>query len=221
VPKKVVHKKSRRAVASTIETAADIQAGARALRRLCPVMRRVHDLVGDPPLRRNAVGFVGLAQVVVSQQLSAASATAIWKRTEVAVNPFEAETLLALDDAVLRTAGLSRGKVKTLRAVAVALNSGALRFDEAVAADELRQALLAISGIGPWTADIYALFCRGDADGFAAGDLALQIAAQRAFDLESRPNARELEEIAERWRPWRGVAARLLWSFYVHRAPSA
>lgn len=221
MPKKIVHKKTRRIAVSRIETADDIRAGARALRKLCPVIRRVHDLVGDPPLRRNASGFVGLAQVVVSQQLSTASAGAIWNRTAVVVDPFDAKTLLAVDDAILRTAGLSRGKVKTLRAVAAAQVSGALSFDEQIAADELREALLAISGIGPWTADIYAMFCLGEADGFAAGDLALQLAAQRAFGLEGRPNVRELEEIAERWRPWRGVAARLLWSFYAHREPKA
>jgi DNA-3-methyladenine glycosylase II len=222
VPRKIVHtKKQRVAAVSTIETADDIRDGARALRKLCPVIRRVHDLVGDPPLRRSASGFIGLAEVVVSQQLSGASAAAIWKRTAAAVDPFDAETLLLTDDASLRTAGLSRGKIRTLRAAAEAQVSGALRFDEAIDVDELREALLAISGIGPWTADIYAMFCLGAADGFASGDLALQIAAQRAFAMEGRPSARELEEIAERWRPWRGVAARLLWSFYVHREPSA
>ena len=198
-----------------IETVADIRAGARALRKLCPVMRRVHDLVGDPPLRRNADGFVGLAQVVVSQQLSAASAGAIWKRTALVVDPFDAPTLLAQDIGMLRAAGLSQGKAATLRAAAEAVVSGALVFEARDAA--LREMLLNIRGIGPWTADIYTLFCLGDADGFASGDLALQVAVQRAFRLDGRPTAIELAEIAERWRPWRGVAARLLWSFYAHR----
>jgi DNA-3-methyladenine glycosylase II len=202
-----------------IESEDDIRAGVAALRRRCPTMKRVHGLVGDPPLRRHEAGFVGLAKVVVGQQLSIASASAIWKRTAVAVDPFDASTLLALDDATLRGAGLSRGKMRTLRALAEALNSGALDFDARLSAEELREALLAITGIGPWTADIYAMFCLGDADGFAPGDLALQIAVQRAFELDERPSARQLEEMAERWRPWRGVAARLLWSFYAHRDP--
>ncbi len=202
-----------------IETAADIRAGAAALRKLCPVMRRVHDLVGDPPLRRHTSGFVGLAQVVVSQQLSIASAGAIWKRTAIVVDPFDAATLLATDIEALRAAGLSQGKVKTLRAAAEAIVAGSLDLERQMADEDLRVALIAINGIGPWTADIYTMFCLGHADGFAAGDLALQVAVQRAFGLADRPHAQELVEMAERWRPWRGVAARLLWSFYARRDP--
>jgi DNA-3-methyladenine glycosylase II len=183
------------------------------------VIRRVHDAVGDPVLRRHAPGFAGLARVVVGQQLSAASAAAIWKRTALAVDPFDAETLLALDVAILRQAGLSQGKIRTLRAAALAINAGDLRFDARIAADDLRTSLLAITGVGPWTADIYTLFCLGHADGFAPGDLALQLAAQRAFALEVKPDARALEALAERWWPWRGVAAHLLWAFHVYRAP--
>lgn len=198
---------------------ADMERAARALRRLCPVIRRVHDVIGDPVLRRYPTGFPGLAQIVVGQQLSAASAAAIWKRTALAVDPFDAETLLALDVAALRTAGLSQGKVRTLRAAAEAMVSGSLHFDPALGADALRAALLAIPGVGPWTADIYVLFALGHADGFAPGDLALQLAAQRAFGLAARPSARDLEAMAERWRPWRGVAAHLLWAFHVYRDP--
>lgn len=194
----------------------DIRAGTLALRRACPVMRRLHDMVGDPPLRRSRSGFVGLAEVVVSQQLSAASADAIWKRTALAVDPFDVATLLGQEIGVLRAAGLSQGKVLTLRAVAEAVMSGELRFSARVPAERLREQLLAIRGIGPWTADIYMMFCLGHADGFAPGDLALQVAAQRAYKLHARPSPLELEAMAERWRPWRGIAARLLWSFYVH-----
>jgi DNA-3-methyladenine glycosylase II len=220
-PKKIVHRKPGRVVVSTITTADDIRVGALKLRKLCPVMRRVHDLVGDPAPRRHAPGFAGLARVVVGQQLSEASARAIWTRTALAVDPFEADILLAMDVAALRAAGLSQGKIRTLRAAAEAVVSGALSFDRRVPVDDLRERLLAISGIGPWTADIYTLFCLGHADGFAAGDLALQVAAQRAFALEARPSAGELEMLAERWRPWRGVAALLLWAFYATRAPAA
>lgn len=200
----------------TLESAADIRAGAAALRRLCPVLRRVHDLTGDPPLRRHAPGFEGLARVVVGQQLSIASAAAIWTRAAAAVVPFDAETFLAQDDATLRAAGLSHGKVKTLRAAAQAVLDGALMLDTGVPDAELRDALMRVSGIGPWTADIYTLFCLGRADGFAAGDLALQIAVERAFELDARPGAVALLDMAERWRPWRGVAAHLLWAFYAH-----
>lgn len=200
-----------------IETDADIRAGVAALRKLCPLMKRLHGVVGDPPLRRNVSGFAGLAQVVVGQQLSIASAGAIWKRTVLVVDPFDAPTLLRKDIDALRCAGLSQGKVRTLRAMAEAIVAGELDLDRPLPDDELRAALLAISGIGPWTADIYTMFCLGHMDGFAAGDLALQIAVQRAFELDARPTAQELEMLAERWRPWRGIAARLLWSFYAHR----
>ena len=212
---KTPSKTGRRRIA-TLETARDIQAGTVALRRLCPVMRRVHDTIGDPALRRHAPGFAGLARIVVGQQLSTASAAAIWERTARAVDPFDADTLLALDDARLRAAGLSQGKMRTLRAAASALQSGALVLDADVPDTDLFNALVGVSGIGPWTADIYLLFCLGRTDGFASGDLALQIAAQRAFELETRPSALQLSELAERWRPWRGVAAHLLWAFYAH-----
>lgn len=205
-------------VGATLESARDIRAGAVALRRLCPVMRRVHDTIGDPVLRRHAPGFEGLARIVVGQQLSTASAAAIWGRTSRAVTPFDAETLLAQDDATLRAAGLSQGKMRTLRAAASAIQSGALVLDADVPDADLFDALIGVSGIGPWTADIYLLFCLGRPDGFASGDLALQIAAQQAFAFETRPSARELAELAERWRPWRGVAAHLLWAFYAHRS---
>ena len=194
----------------------DILAGIKALRRRCPVIRRMHDLAGDPPLRLREPGFEGLARIIVGQQVSVASANAIWERTRQSIFPFDAATLLALDDDTLRAAGLSRPKVRTLRAIATAIHAdgldlGALsrRQDESV-----HEALCAISGVGPWTADIFILFCMGRADAFAAGDLALQVAAQMAFELETRPTSDELAELAERWRPWRGVAARLLWAYY-------
>jgi len=199
-----------------IARAQDIRAGVLALRRACPVLRGMHDVVGDPPLRRSRSGFAGLAEIVVSQQLSGASADAIWKRTALVVDPFDAETLLAQDIGVLRGAGLSQGKALTLRAIAEAVVSGALRFKARVPAEKLREDLLAIRGVGPWTADIYVMFCLGHADGFASGDLALQVAAQRAYKLDARPSALELEAMAEAWRPWRGIAARLLWAYYVH-----
>lgn len=210
--------KSARAL---IETEDDIRAGVAALRRKCAFMRRVHDLVGDPPLRRTTPGFEGLAKVVVGQQLSAASAAAIWKRVAVAVDPFDPATLLAQDPVTLRTAGLSAGKVRTLTAIAEAVLSGALDLSSPVSDETLREALLAVTGVGPWTADIYVMFCLGLADGFAPGDLALQLATQRALALDARPGPRELDEISARWRPWRGVAARLLWSFHAERPRDA
>jgi DNA-3-methyladenine glycosylase II len=194
----------------------DIRAGVRALRRKCQVIRRMHDLAGDPPLRRREAGFEGLARIVVAQQVSVASANAIWARFAACVEPMAAAGVSARSDEELRAAGLSRPKIKTLRAISAAAHSGELRFDTFDDADEaeVHAALTRVSGIGPWTADVFLLFCLGRADAFAAGDLALQEAARIAFALDGRPNQSELLALADRWRPWRGVAARLLWAYY-------
>jgi DNA-3-methyladenine glycosylase II len=148
--------------------------------------------------------------------LSLASADAIWARLVQRLDTFDAPSMLALTEAELRGAGLSGPKIRSLRAVARAAQSGALDFLALEAHDDeaVRDRLMAISGIGPWTADIYLLFCLGRADAFAPGDLALQVATQNLMALDGRPSPRELEAIAERWRPWRGVAARQLWAYY-------
>lgn len=194
----------------------DIRDGIKALRRKCAYVRRMHDLAGDPPLRRREPGFEGLARIVVSQQLSVASANAIWNRFAAMVEPMQAAVVLTKTDDELRAAGLSRPKIRTLRAISTAVAHEGLRFDTFDEASEeaVHEALTRVSGVGPWTADIFLMFCLGRSDAFAAGDLALQEAVRIAFDLESRPSAAELLEIADRWRPWRGVAARLLWGYY-------
>jgi DNA-3-methyladenine glycosylase II len=199
-----------------IATEEDIRAGVKALRRKCATMRHVHDIAGDPPLRRRPAGFEGLTRIVVGQQLSIASAAAIWERTAAACRPFEPATLLGVTDGALAGAGLSKPKIRTLRAVAAACSDGLDLEALAHASDEgVHSALTAVVGIGPWTADIYIMFCLGRADGWAPGDLALQVAAQQALALAERPGKDEMLALAERWRPWRGVAARLLWAYYA------
>lgn len=209
-------KRSKRTEPARImETDADLHAGIRALRRKCPHMRRMHERVGNPPLRRHAPGFVGLARIIVGQQLSIASAEAIWGRLSEAVQPMMPEAFSALSDDALRAAGLSRGKVRTLRALCAAIADG-LRLERLAQApdSDVHEALTALPGIGPWSADIYLLFCLGRADAFAASDLALQTAAASALELTERPSSDALLAIAERWRPWRGVAAHMLWADY-------
>lgn len=199
----------------TLASDADVREGMRALRRKCPHLRRVHDQAGDPPLRRHAPGFEGLARIIVGQQLSIASAEAIWRRLVLAVAPMQPDAFLRSSDEELRAAGLSRGKVRTLRAVSEAI-AGGLDLDcLANEPDEkVHEALTVLPGIGPWSVDIYLLFCLGRADAFAPGDLALQTAAGRALGLAERPSREALLAIAERWRPWRGVAAHMLWAYY-------
>lgn len=196
----------------------------RALRRKCEVICRITDTTGEPPLRRREPGFEGLARIIVGQQLSIASATAIWARLESAFPGLPANRLLSADEPTLRSLGLSGPKIRCLRAAAEAVTAGLDLPSLATAPEQdIHDRLTAIHGIGPWTADIFIMFCLGRADGFAAGDLALQIAAQHAFALPARPTASELIEVAERWRPWRGVAARILWAWYptLRRTSSA
>ena len=205
-------------VLSVIACEADIAAGVAQLVWLCPGMASAFALVGQPPLRRWTSGFEGLARIIVGQQLSTASASAIFGRLMVAVAPMEPAVLLAADDGVLKGAGLSAAKIATLRALAQAVCDGRVDFSALASAreDEVRGQLTQVRGIGPWTADIYLMFCCGHADAFAAGDLALQIGAQRLLGLHARPTAAELLEIAEVWRPWRAVAAQMLWAYYGH-----
>ena len=208
-------RKSGTAIAA-IESEDDVRLGIRALRRKCGVMRRVHDATGMPPLRRNRAGFSGLARIIVGQQLSVASASAIWARCEQVIKPMSAKTIAGLDDEALRSAGLSRPKVRPMRAVSTAVLNGEQQISRLGSHSDadIHAAMTAVPGIGPWTADIFLLACLGRPDAFAAGDLALQVAAQHAFELDQRPSTAELLELAETWRPWRGVSARLLWSYY-------
>jgi DNA-3-methyladenine glycosylase II len=176
----------------------------------------LREIGGVPPLRQQEPGFAGLVRIIVAQQVSTASATAIFKRVETILTPLTAETVAEASDDKLRACGLSSPKMRTLRALASAVvNDG---FDLAglgsLAAEEAHRALVAVKGIGPWTADVFLLFCLGHPDAFPAGDLAVQEAAKMALGLPERPNARELEVIAERWRPLRGIAARMLFAYY-------
>lgn len=199
-----------------IETEADVRSGVEALCRIEPRFSFVVERAGQPPLRRRAGGFEGLAGIIVSQQVSVASASAIWARLTAIVKPLDAATLARASDDDLRLAGLSRPKQRTLRAVCAAIAEGWLDLDalEHASVEEVQAALTAVSGIGPWTADVYLMFCLGHGDAFAAGDLALQEAAKLLFGLESRPNSHDLLSLSEAWRPWRSIAARLLWAHY-------
>ena len=169
------------------------------------------DLTGQPPLRRRKDGFEALLDAIVSQQVSVAAADAIWARMKAARLTGPRQILAATDDD-LRAAGLSRQKARYARALA----SSGIRYSELrdMQTDEVVATLIEVPGIGRWTAEIYAMFSLGRADVFAPGDLALQEAARVLFDLPDRPKERDLRILSEAWSPWRGVAARLLWSYY-------
>lgn len=196
---------------------ADLEEGMAALATLDPAWEPIIARTGVPPLRRRDSGFTSLASIIVSQQLSVASARAVWARMEGVFDPLTPERVLVASDEEMRLSGLSRPKQKTLRAVAAAIAEGRLDLArlETATPEFVHEHMTAVSGIGPWTADVYLLFCLGHRDGFAAGDLAVQEAAKLAFGLAARPKPAELLALAEAWRPWRGVAARLLWAYYA------
>jgi DNA-3-methyladenine glycosylase II len=206
-----------------IRTKADLAEGVAALTGSCPHLARVHAVAGVPPLRRRPAGFKGLARVIVAQQLSVASASAIWERLDARLPAFRPKSFLMLPEKDLRRAGLSAGKIATLTGVAAAIEGGALDLGALThASDETIHAeLTALNGIGPWTADIYILFCLARADAWSPGDLALQHAVRDALVLDTRPSPGEMVEIAEAWRPWRSVAARMLWAYYAVRRRGA
>jgi DNA-3-methyladenine glycosylase II len=202
----------------TIETIDDIAAGvaflAKADRRLAPVIREAGALIP----RRRAPGFAGLARVIVGQQVSIASAEAIWERCLVAFPEMTAEAILRAREPRFRKAGLSMPKIRTLRAIAAACRDGLdLAALAEMPAEDAHAALTAVKGIGPWTADIYLLFCLGHPDVFPVGDLALRIAVAEALGLTSPVSVDELTVLAARWSPWRSVAATVFWGYYSAR----
>ena len=185
--------------------------GALWLAEVDPVMARILGQVGPLPLRLCPDGFAALLDAIVGQQVSTASARAIWARLEAA-GLTDADMVAASTEDALRAQGLSRQKARYARALAEArLDYDALRL--APTADVITS-LTALPGIGHWTAEIYAMFALGRADVFAPGDLALQEAARLAYGLPARPTAKAMAGMAEAWRPWRAVAARALWAYY-------
>lgn len=198
-------------VGRIIETEACVAEGAAWLAGAEPRFAQALALTGPLPLRRRPDGFDQLLSAIVSQQVSVAAARAIWGRMEAAGLTAPAP-ILAAPDETLRAAGLSRQKIRYARALAEAgIDYAALR---AAPTDEVVARLVAVPGIGRWTAEIYAMFSLGRADVFAPADLALQEAARVLFALPERPREAALRRMAEAWSPWRAVAARLLWAYY-------
>jgi DNA-3-methyladenine glycosylase II len=195
---------------------ADLVDALAVLTQADPRLAKLIAVAGAPALRRRPAGFSGLCAIICSQQLSTASAAAIWGRLAVAFDPFDHDAVRRARAAKLARIGLSRPKIKTMKAIGNAIASGAIDLDALAGmdADAAHAALTALHGVGPWTADIYLLFCLGHADAWPAGDLALQEAARLAFGLAQRPTGKDMINLAEQWRPWRGVAAHLLWKYY-------
>lgn len=194
-----------------IETEEDV---AHGFADLCAMEPRFAGVTGPLLLRRRADGFGALLNAIVGQQVSTASAAAIWGRLQTAVL-CEEEAVAAASEAALRECGLSRPKVRYAHALAAARLDYAAMRDAPV--DDVLATLIAVPGIGRWTAEIYAKFALGHADIFAAGDLALQEGAKLLFDLPERPAEKEMRAMAEAWSPVRAIAARALWAYYRER----
>src|SRR5271154_3574563 len=201
---------------SHIHSESDLDTALAALATADPRFTALLASAGRPPLRRRPGGFPGFAATVVSQHLSTASASAIWGRLAAAFDPFEPAAIIKARAPKLARIGLSRPKIKALKEIARAVASGKLPLASLadIPADEAHAALTAVHGIGPWTADIYLLSSLGHADAWPSGDLALQEAARLAFGLRARPDAKAMIKLAEPWRPFRAVAARVLWTYY-------
>lgn len=185
--------------------------GAEFLADLEPRFAYALGQTGALPLRLRKDGFEALLSAIVSQQVSVAAAAAIWRRLKAAKLTGPRKIMWASDEE-LRACGLSRQKITYAKALAGA----GIRFDDLrdVSSPEVIDTLVAVKGIGVWTAEIYAMFSLGRADIFAPGDLALQESAKILFDLPERPKEKELRQMADAWSPWRSVAARLLWAYY-------
>ena len=188
-----------------------ISEGLAALAKLEPKFKQIIKTIDEIPLRRTSEGFDRLLSTIVSQQLSVAAADAIWNKIELAgLNKIQ--KIKKVSDQELRDVGLSKQKIKYVRSLANAnINYRSLRI---MPTSQVVNELTQVSGIGSWTAEIYAMFSLGRADVFAPGDLALQEATRILFNLPERPSEKDLRSMAKNWSPWQAVAARLLWSYY-------
>lgn len=199
-----------------LDSQSDLDDAVARLVKADPRLKPILKIAGMPQLRRREPGFAGLAAIVCGQQLSVASAAAIWGRVSNAYDPFHHDAVRRARADRLARLGLSAAKIKTLKNIARELAAERLNLDTLAEqdADAAHAALVHLPGIGPWTADIYLLFCLGHGDAWPAGDLAVQEAMKVGLGLKARPTVKEMQPLAEPWRPLRGAAAHLWWAYY-------
>jgi len=199
-----------------LNSQADLDDAVTALVQQDPRLKPILARTGMPALRQREPGFAGLAAIVCGQQLSTASAAAIWGRVQAAFDPFHHERVRKARADRLGRLGLSAAKIKTLKSLARELAAGRLNLEVLAEedADAAHATLTKLHGIGPWTADVYLLFCLRHGDAWPAGDLALQEAVREGLGLKTRPTAQQMAALAEPWRPLRGAAAHLWWAYY-------
>ncbi len=183
---------------------------------LDPTLVEIADRVDEVPLRLQEPGFAGLSRIIIGQQVSRASAEAIYQRFERIIDPQTPQAYRNAGEKAWIEIGLSRPKQRTFDHLTSAILDDRLPLTELseMTAYEAIRVMTSIKGIGPWTAEVYLLFCAGHLDIFPAGDLALQEAVGQAIGLTYRPNEKQTRQYAQRWSPYRGIAARLFWSYY-------
>jgi DNA-3-methyladenine glycosylase II len=188
------------------------------LRDVDPDLGEVLSKLGPPPMWDREPGFPTLVHIILEQQVSLASARAAFDKLSDAIAPLDPESFLTLDDATLKSVGFSGQKGRYCRELAHALIEHTLDLEAlpSLPDEGVRAELEKVTGIGPWTADIYLLMVLLRPDVWPPGDLALAVAVQDVKGLDHRPQPEELQEIAEGWRPWRSVAARVLWHHYLN-----
>lgn len=200
-----------------LDVFADVSRECRALAAADPVLANALKAIGEPVIRRRAGGFEGLFRIIVEQQVSVPSAQAIWARCQAAFEPIRAEAVHAAGEAELRGLGLSGPKARYVLALAAAVRSGGVSFGSIadLPDEEAAESLKSLKGVGPWSAAIYLLFCEGRVDIWPPNDVALLAAYAGAAGLDERPPMAELDALSARWRPHRGLAAHVLWTYYA------
>jgi DNA-3-methyladenine glycosylase II len=191
--------------------------GLKQLANLDRDLAQILEQLGHPPMWKREAGFPGLIRIILEQQVSLASARAVFERLRQSVVPLTPENFLTLEQTQLKAIGFSRQKSQYGRILATAIATGEIDLTQLATQDEttIRTKLKQLKGIGDWTVDIYLLLALQRPDVFPKGDLALAIATQKLKGLIVRPTPTELEAIADNWRPWRAVAARILWHYYL------
>ncbi|MDZ8109607.1 MAG: DNA-3-methyladenine glycosylase [Nostoc sp. DedQUE12a] len=185
-------------------------------------LAQILETLGPPPIWSREPGFATLVWIILEQQVSLAAAKAIFTRLSGVVVTLTPENFLTLDDAQLKGIGFSRQKILYCRGLADAIASGQLDLSKLSRMNEtaIRTQLKRLKGIGDWTVDIYLLMALQRPDVFPKGDLGLAIALQKLKNLGTRPTPAQLEVMTQHWRPWRAIAARLLWHYYLNNANS-
>lgn len=215
MPAKTIRAQTGGVAAIDVTDRKQLSKAIKHLAKGCAIMGAAHKRCGVPDWRTRPAGYEGLARIIAFQQLSTKAAGTIWGRVEVLLGKITPDSVLAADIDALRACGMSRPKIAHIRSIAEAVKDGSLNLKRvAKASDEDAQVeLVAVKGIGPWTADVYLMFCLGRWDVFPHADIGLSEAYRMIAGEKKRHPPKKFLKTGERWRPYRGVAAHMLWSY--------